>query len=321
MWRSGDDGLWTWASPQWLAFTGQIQEQSHGQGWLDAIHPDDHEAMARAWHEARRLGGLDVEHRVRRAADGTWRWHAARSAPLRDVPGPGEAERRVLEWLGTMTDIDDLKRLQGQQQVLVAELQHRTRTRTLLAVARALARRSIGPSPGRDEYDARLAALGRVQGFLSRASIYAVPLRDILQAELAATGGSASERVTVGGPAVDLPGEGVQAVALALHELATNAVKYGALAQAPGRLSITWRVEGGGDGARLVIGWRESGVSIPGEPPTRRGYGTELIIAALPYQLDAETALEFAPGGVRCRIALPLGAFRGETAHDEVGKA
>ena len=310
VWRSGDDGLWTWASPQWLAFTGQTQEQSRGRGWLDAIHPDDHEATVRAWHEAQRSGRLDMEHRVRRAADGAWRWHAARSVPLRGAPEPGEAEGRVLEWLGTMTDIDDLKRLQGQQQVLVAELQHRTRN--LLAVARTLARRSIGPSPGRDEYDARLAALGRVQGFLSRASIYAVPLRDIVQAELAATDGGVSERVTVRGPAVDLPGEGVQAVALALHELATNAVKYGALAQSSGRLSVTWRVEESGGDARLVIDWRESGVSMPSGPPARRGYGTELITVALPYQLDAETALEFAPGGVRCRIALPAGAFRGE---------
>ena len=196
-------------------------------------------------------------------------------------------------------------------------------------MVRSVARRSIPSSPERDEYDSRLSALGRVQGFLSRSPLYTVSLGDLVEAELTATGNGASEKVVVGGPAVELPGEGVQAVALALHELATNAVKYGALAQASGRLSVTWRIEdptgagadggagnggGSGDGGignghRLVISWRESEVAMPEGPPTRRGYGSELITKALPYQLRAETALEFTHDGVRCRIALPAGAF------------
>ena len=310
VWRANAEGLWTWASPQWQDYTGQSQDGSHGWGWLGAVHPDDRTAATRAWEQARPHGRLDVEYRVRRAGDGAWRWFSTRSVPLRDAPEPGEPEGRVVEWLGTTTDIDDLKRLQGQQQVLVAELQHRTRN--LLAVVRNVARRSIGPSPERDEYDARLATLGRVQGFLSRSPDYTVPLADLVGAELAATGDGDAGKVTVAGPAIELPGEGVQAVALALHELVTNAVKYGALAQAAGRLSVTWRVDGGdGAGPCLVIEWRESEVAMPGGgPPTRRGYGSELITRALPYQLQAETALEFAPDGVRCRISLPAGAFR-----------
>ena len=130
-----------------------------------------------------------------------------------------------------------------QQQVMVAELQHRTRN--LLAVVRNVARRSIGASPGRDEYDARLAALGRVQGFLSRSPGYSVPLADVVEAELQAAGDGASGKVELSGPPVDLPGESVQAVALALYELATNAVKYGAIAQPSGRLVVVWRIEAG----------------------------------------------------------------------------
>jgi two-component sensor histidine kinase len=252
---------------------------------------------------------LNVEFRVRRASDGAWRWHQTRSVPVRGAPGPGGAEGIIFEWLGTTTDIDDLKRLQAEQKVLVAELQHRTRN--LLSVVRTIARRSIEASPGRDEYDARLAAVGRVQGFLSRSSAYAVPLADVVEAELQAAGDGASEKVEVGGPAVDLPGESIQAIALALHELATNAVKYGAIAHPSGRLSVTWRVEAGSndDLRRLVLDWRESGVPMPDGPPARRGYGSELITRALPYQLRAETALEFTQDGVHCRIALPAHAF------------
>ena len=100
-------------------------------------------------------------------------------------------------------------------------------------------------------------------------------------------------------------------MALALHELATNAVKYGAIGQASGRLSVIWHVENGGDKGdrRLVIEWHEDGVAMPDGPPTRRGYGSELITQALPYQLQAETALAFTPDGVRCRITLPARAF------------
>ena len=220
-----------------------------------------------------------------------------------------DAAGEIVEWLGTSTDVDDLLDMQQRQKIMVAELQHRTRN--LLAVVRNIAQRSIEPSHGRDEYDARLAALGRVQSFLSRSSAYSVPLVEIVEAELHAAGDGASGKVEIGGDAVALPGESVQAVALAIHELATNAVKYGAIAQPQGRLSVTWRVEPGrGDeGQRLRIDWRETGVTMPQEPPSRRGYGSELITRALPYQLRARTTLEFTHEGVRCQVVLPAGAF------------
>ncbi|WP_426960237.1 sensor histidine kinase [Muricoccus radiodurans] len=312
VWRSGDEGRWTWSSPQWQAYTGQSEEESHGLGWLDAVHPEDRDRTVAAWHAARSHGQLEVEYRIRRAADGIWRWHQTRSVPVRDSPTAEQLEGCIAEWLGTTTDIEDLKRLQAEQGVLVAELQHRTRN--LLAVVRNVARRSIPPQPGRDEYDARLAALGRVQGFLARSSAHVVPLRNLVEAELQAAGDGSSDRVTVEGPPVNLPGEGAQPVALALHELATNAVKYGAIAQPSGRLSVTWRVEEWEGGPRLRIAWRESGVAMPDGRPARRGYGSELISQALPYQMGAETALDFTPDGVSCDIILPASAFR--TAED-----
>jgi len=309
-WRSADEGRWTWASPQWLDYTGQTQEESRDRGWLSAVHPGDRDAAMRAWHEAFLGGRLNVEYRVRNAADGTWRWHQTRSVPVRAGSTPAQPDGHIVEWLGTTTDIEELKRLQDAQGVLVAELQHRTRN--LLAVVRTLSRKSVPPSPGRDEYDARLGALGRVQGFLAQRGTYAASLRDIVEEELRATGSEASARVTVDGPSIELPGGGMQPVALALHELATNAVKYGALAETnpEGRLSVTWHVEMRGAGASLLLFWHESGVAMRAGPPDRRGYGSELITRALPYQLKAETRLEFTSDGVRCRMALPAGTFR-----------
>ncbi|WP_426957985.1 PAS domain S-box protein [Muricoccus radiodurans] len=309
VWRSCDEGLWTWASPQWCGYTGQREEESHGWGWLEAVHPDDQERTMQAWHEARSHGRLDVECRVRRAADGTYRWHQTRSVPVRNGLTAEQPEGRIVEWLGTTTDIEDLKRLQGQQEVLVAELQHRTRN--LLGVVRNVARRSIAPSPGRDEYDDRLATLGRVQGFLTRSTAWSVALEELVQAELKAVGDGHSAKVTVSGPPVELPGNKVEPVALALHELATNAMKYGALMQDSARLSVTWHFEKhSGADVQLVLEWRESGVEMPPGRPSRRGYGSELIERALPYQLKAETWREFTPDGVHCVITLPVNAIR-----------
>ena len=297
VWRADAAGRWIWASPQWLDYTGQTFEESTGLGWLDAAHPGDRDAILRAMRDAVPTGRLDLEYRVRRVTDGAWRWHRTRSVPLRDLPEGG-----ILEWFGTTTDIEDLKRLHSEQGVLLAELQHRTRN--LLAVVQAIAARSLPGTPERAVFVGRLVAMGRVQGFLARSGRWSVPLRDLVEAELAAAG-AGPDRVTVSGPPVDLPGDLAQAVALAVHELATNAAKHGALAQPGGRLEVTWRVEAAGARDRLVLGWTESGVAMPGGTP-RRGYGSELLERALPYQFHADTNIDRTNDGIRCRIVLPL---------------
>ncbi len=222
----------------------------------------------------------------------------------------------VRHWVAAQRDVTERHRMQARQAVLMAELQHRTRN--LLAVVRAIAERTLGRDPAVAEYGARLAALGRVQGLLSgRKQDWSVPVAELVRAELDAHGGELDDQAQVEGPAVELPGDRAQLVAMVLHELATNAVKYGALAQAAGQLSVIWHMEQGSSG-RLVIDWRESGVPLPSGPPMHRGYGTELITVALPYQLDAETALEFTSDGVHCRVALPVGTLRDEAGPDEM---
>ncbi len=123
LWRSCDKGNWTWASPQWVHYTGLTQEESLGRGWLQAVHPDDRPATLEAWNEARDHGMLDVEFRVRRAADGAFVWHRTQSLPVRDEAG------RILEWLGTTTDVQDLK---DHASALEAEIQERKRVEARL---------------------------------------------------------------------------------------------------------------------------------------------------------------------------------------------
>ncbi len=309
VWRSCDKGRWTWSSPQWQDFTGQSQDQSHGMGWLDAIHPDDRAAAMRAWEEARPHGRLDVEYRVHRAADNAWIWHHTRSVPVYGRAG------LIVEWLGTSTDIHELRELQGRQKVLVAELQHRTRN--LMGVVRSVADKTAKASSDlpdfRHRFRDRLDALSRVQGLLSRMNDHdRVTFDELVDTELAAMDGSA-DRVTVDGPhGVRLRSSTVQTLAMALHELATNAMKYGALGQSSGRLAITWRLERREDSRKpwLHIDWRESNVAMPSlnDAPTGTGQGRELIERALPYQLRAKTSYKLGPDGVHCTISIPVSA-------------
>jgi PAS domain S-box-containing protein len=310
--RSWSDGRRTWGSPQWAEFTGLSDLESREFGWLDAVHPEDRATTQDAWHQAQRTGEYYVEHRIRWAAKGEYRWHQTRAKPI-DNAGAVE-----LEWVGTSADIHELRGLYDRQQVLLAELQHRTRN--LLAVVQSLARKTMRSSGSLEdfstEFESRLRALSRVQGLIARMNYDAVELRPLIEAELAAHGDGQADKVQVEGPPVVLPAPAAQALALAVHELATNAVKYGAIGKPAGHLSVTWHVEEDEHGtARVTLEWRESGVEIPqSEQPRRKGYGMELIKRALPYQLNAKTDLVFGEDGVRCLIAVPVATpHQGET--------
>jgi PAS domain S-box-containing protein len=202
-----------------------------------------------------------------------------------------------------------LRQSERHLQVLVRELQHRTRN--LLAVVRALfestARDAQSPEAFRQRFVQRLSALSRAQALLA-------PLKedenllfeDLLRGELEAHGADASADVTLDGPAgIHLESRQVQILALVLHELATNAVKHGALASAAGRLAVRWRLARTNGREDLEIEWRERGVEVPATAALS-GYGRELIERALPYQLDAGTHYELTPDGVHCRISVPL---------------
>ena len=299
VWRSCDAGRWTWASPQWLAYTGQTQEESSGTGWLAVVHPEDRDAAMQAWERAGPDGLLDLEHRVRRASDDTWIWHHTRALPVRDAAG------RTVEWLGTSTDIDATRQLQARQEVLVNELQHRARN--LLGVVTAVADRTVKQGGSIEAFEQRLQALSRAQGLLSQGGNDTVEVGNLVRAELAAYADDAVRRVTISGPDVHLTARQVQNFALALHELTTNAVKYGALKVDAGRLAVTWEVVlDKRERRRLALSWVESGVIVQLEAGTRRGYGTKLIQEALAYAMQAEVDYVLGADGVRCRIEMPV---------------
>ena len=302
--RSTTEGRRTWASPQWTAYTGMNDEQSEGYGWLEAIHPDDREVALVKWDEAGEDGETYYgEHRIRRKQDGMYRWHQTRAVPIRfSMDGPNE-------WVGSASDIHDMRQLQERQGILVGELQHRTRN--LLAVVRSIASQTASTVESLHEFqaafDRRLGALSRVQGLLSRTEGEAVTVESLLRMELDAVTDDWS-RIEVDGPRV-LVGDGtLQTLTLVIHELSTNAARHGALSDPQGRIVIHWfrRDDREGDAGHLVIEWREKFSARTPDPARPRGFGRQLIEEAIPYQLGASTRFILEETGLHCVLSLPL---------------
>lgn len=186
--------------------------------------------------------------------------------------------------------------------LLLVEAQHRVRN--TLAVVRSLVRRTARTAASVEEFeqhlDGRLAAFSRVQSHLVRDPIGGIDLELIVRDELLAHAAGNTDHVVLQGPEVRLPPRVAETFTLAIHELAANAVKYGALADAAGRIAIRWTL----DGATLDFEWRETVAALA--PPQHRGFGSELLEQVMRYELDAEPALGFEPDGLHYRVRLPL---------------
>jgi two-component sensor histidine kinase len=208
-----------------------------------------------------------------------------------------------------LTDVHELRGIQERQRVLLGELQHRTRN--LIAVVQAIASQSMKSSSDlanfRDVFFSRLGALSRVQSLLAETDNYGLELHDLVRTELDALIGSENREATVEGPGVMLPARIAQPLGLALHELATNALKHGALKQPAGKLAVTWRIEETEHAGKcIVLDWQETGIEVARQGARTKGYGSELIEKALPYQLGTKTALQLDPDRVSCTIMIAL---------------
>jgi PAS domain S-box-containing protein len=302
LWRAADTGNWTWASPQWTQLTGQSRDESLGQGWLEPVHPDDRRRARQAWRQAKAKQAFEVDYRLYDRATGEYRWFQTRASPVR------EADGTIVEWLGTSSDIDDLQRLREHERKLLAELQHRVRN--ALAAVRSIARRTIERSDTIEtfqlHFDGRLGAFARAQALAARDPNAGVDLEALIVEELFVHQAREGERLTIAGPPVRLSPKIAEALGLAIHELAINAVKYGGLSSSDGYVEIRWRVDGSAAAPLLALTWRDS---VPGSvamPSGHAGFGRELIERSLTYELGASTALTIGPDGAHCDIRVPL---------------
>ena len=204
-------------------------------------------------------------------------------------------------------DVTAITRAEERQRLLLAELQHRVRN--TLGVVRSIARRSAETSSSVEEYsahlDGRLNAFARTQAMVTRDPEGGVDLEYLVVEELLAYNAREGEQMRVSGPTVRFQPKAAETFALAVHELATNALKYGALGLPSGRLDISWRINEAAEPPQLLFDWRERGGPAVAQP-ARKGFGTELLERTLAFDLKGQTTISFNAAGLHCQIAIPL---------------
>ena len=278
---------------------GPDEPFEHVEDVIARVHPDDRARRQAAIDRAIATGeDFDVEYRVVRS-DGEIGWVLARG---RAAFENGEAVRLA----GISLDITDRRKAEDRQRLLLDELNHRVKN--TLASVQSLAmqtRRSItSPSAFSETFIERIHALARAHDLLSESAWEGASLGDVIARTLALQV-DGEERVKVGGPSIRLGPNAAVTLNMAFHELTTNAMKYGALAVARGRIDIAWTVDS--EAGELTLDWRESS-GPPVGLPTQRGFGSRLIEQALTRELGGEAHLSFLPDGLWCHMRLPLSA-------------
>jgi two-component system, chemotaxis family, CheB/CheR fusion protein len=207
----------------------------------------------------------------------------------------------------TFVDVTAITRAEERQRLLLSELQHRVRN--TLAVVRSIARRSAETSTTVEDYashlDGRLNAFARIQSMVTRDPEGGVDLEYLVVEEMLGYNAQEGEHLRVSGPPIRFHPKAAETFALAIHELATNAIKYGALSLPVGRVDVSWRVDDAADPTQLIFDWRERGGPRVA-PPQRKGFGSELLERTTAFELKGKTTLDFSPAGLRCTIAMPL---------------
>jgi PAS domain S-box-containing protein len=296
----------SWNAPQVLGFDPRLGREGRRGHFLACVHPDDRACYAA---HVRDLSPENPSYSatfrfIRSDGQEVWLEEAGKAE--------FDADGGYLRLKGLTRDITERKRTEERQRLLVRELDHRVKN--VLASVATVAQRTREGSDSMDEFlrvfDGRIQAMANAHALLSRSRWQGVSLADLVHKELAPCVGAGS--ASVEGPVVLLSADAAQVMAIVLHELVTNACKYGALTTPQGRISVRWdwlqddRTKG------LVLEWIETG-GPPVIGPAEAGYGTRAIRESIPHELGGTVHLAFTPDGVRCRIELPPASIPSST--------
>ena len=288
-----------YTNPRFQEYCGTTAQDLLGTGWHAMVHPEDRERAACLWDRAMQSGTLyEAEYRFRRS-DGAWRWFLCRAIPQRNNDGAVE------RWVGTGTDVQAMREAEERLHLLMREVDHRAKNALAVVQSILYLSRADDPATFAEAVEGRINAMARVHSLLSASRWSGVMLGDLVTRELAAF--STRSRLDIQGPVLALRPEAAQAVALVLHELATNAAKYGALAADGGRLAVTWSL--GHDPQELTLVWREEGGPVIVKPPQSRGFGMVMIEQVVGRQLNGRLALDWRRDGLCCTMTYPEDCF------------
>jgi PAS domain S-box-containing protein len=292
-------------SPEYLRLHGLSAAdavESHSD-WLRRVHPGDRERADQTLRTAlfdSNAPHYESEYRIVRPSDGQVRWIYARAHIERDADG------KATSFIGAHIDITERKKSEKRQQVLMAELDHRVKN--ILTVVQSFAHQSF-----QDRQDSavqlfigRLTALSQTHTLLAESRWEGARLDQLLQNVVEPYQGIHKARLSHAGPTMQIGPKAAQSLALAFHELVTNASKYGALSSNKGTVSVRWTLgEGSGYEKNLSLVWRESDGPLIETEPKRRGFGSKLLeLTAL--DLGGSVAVHFRPSGVEAKFRFPI---------------
>jgi two-component sensor histidine kinase len=236
------------------------------------------------------------EYRIRRR-NGEVRWVESRGLAYFEGAAP---QRQLVNFTGTVQDITERKEREEKEHLLMREINHRSKN--MLSVVDAIAHQTAARNPEDfiERFSERIQALSANQDLLVRNEWNGVEIEDLVRAQLAPFADLIGSRIVVCGPKRRLNAASAQAIGLALHELATNAGKYGALSTDAGHVDVSW----GSDGDTLTMSWTErEGPPVPA--PKRRGFGTIVMQAMMERSVEGVVDLDYAPSGLTWRLTCP----------------
>ena len=300
VWSTLPDGFHDYYNARWYEFTGVPEGSTDGEAWNGMFHPDDQDRAWAIWRHCLASGDpYEIEYRLRHRS-GEYRWTIGRALPVRDGGGT------IIRWIGTCTDIHATKLVAQQNEILSRELSHRIKN--IFAVIAGLVSLSSRQQPGHESFATslkqRISALGRAHEFVrphsdeSRPDDLPESLHGIIRQILAPYPALTDSKIIIGGDDIKVDDRGATPIALVIHELATNAAKYGALSVSEGEVAIRTET----DGDAVTIAWCETGGPALGGAPMRSGFGSKLMELSVVNQLGGTFDREWRPAGLAAVI-------------------
>lgn len=307
VWSTLPDGFHDYYNARWYEFTGVPEGSTDGERWNGMFHPDDQERARERWRHSLETGEpYEIEYRLRHRS-GEYRWVLGRAMPIRDESG------RLIRWMGTCTDIHEQKQHAEQNEILGRELSHRIKN--IFAVVSGLigmsARRQKEHRSFASDLQARVAALGRAHELvrphseLSRPKVETESLHALFAEVLSPYPAMADGRISITGEDLRIDDRGATPIALLVHELATNSMKYGSLSAEAGTVTLhTAKAEGW-----AVLIWTERGGPPVEAAPEHSGFGTALADLSVNNQLGGTLERKWEREGLVATARVPVQAL------------
>lgn len=309
VWSTLPNGDHDYYNARWYEFTGAPMGSTDGEGWADMFHPDDQPEAWKRWNHSLATGEpYEVEYRLRHRS-GRYRWVLGRALP---IIGP---DQKIQRWIGTCTDIEDAKQIASHNEILSQELSHRIKN--IFAIISGLismtASRNENFRETAETLKGRIAALGRAHEYVRpRNDKVQVESREItiyhLLSEIFASYPAFAEgRLLITGGTIGVSDRAATPVALVFHELATNSMKYGALAANEGRVALV--ITQSDD--RVAFKWSESGGAAIAAPPTHSGFGSKLVEMSVTQQLGGTLERHWKSAGLEINMEVSTSRLTG----------